>query len=52
MEKGEWIWGRELLRYSIKHLAEAAGLEVIEEQYVARHFSCDQLDYVNSELGE
>ena len=42
MEKGEWIWGRELLRDSMKHLAEAAGLEVIEEQYIGKHFSYDQ----------
>ncbi|KKG11024.1 methyltransferase domain-containing protein [Methanosarcina sp. 2.H.A.1B.4] len=51
MEKGEWIWGRELLRDSMKHLAEAAGLEVIEEQYIGEHFSCDHLSYVNSEVG-
>ena len=51
MEKGEWIWGRELLRDSMKHLAEAADLEVIEEQYVGKHFSYDQFNYVNSGLG-
>jgi teichuronic acid biosynthesis glycosyltransferase TuaH len=47
MEKGEWIWGRELLRDSMKHLAEAAGLEAVEEQYIGKHFSYDQLAYVN-----
>ena len=51
METGEWTWGRELLRDSMKHLAEAAGLEVIEEQYIGKHFSYDQFNYVNSELG-
>ena len=51
MENGEWIWGRELLRDSMKHLAEAAGLEVIEEQYIGNHFSYDQFNYVNSEVG-
>ncbi len=51
MENGEWIWGREMLRDSMKHLAEAAGLEVIEEQYIGGHFSCDHLSYVNSEVG-
>ncbi|WP_156165877.1 MULTISPECIES: glycosyltransferase [unclassified Methanosarcina] len=51
MEKGEWIWGRELLRDSMKHLAEAAGLEVIEEQHIGKHFSYDQFTYVNSEIG-
>ena len=51
MEKGEWIWGRELLRDSMKHLAEAAGLEVIEEQYIGKHFSYDQFNYVSSGLG-
>ncbi|MDI9393966.1 MAG: methyltransferase domain-containing protein [Euryarchaeota archaeon] len=51
MEKGDWIWGRELLRDSMKHLAEAAGLEVIEEQYIGRHFTYDLFDYVNSKLG-
>lgn len=51
MEKGEWIWGREMLRDSMKHLAEAAGLEVIEEQYIGEHFSCDHLSYVNSDVG-
>lgn len=50
MEKGEWIWGRELLRDSMKHLAEAAGLEVIEEQYIGEHFSKDHFAYANSEL--
>ncbi len=50
MEKGEWIWGRELLRDSMKHLAEAAGLEVIEEQYIGEHFSKDHYAYASCEL--
>jgi 2-polyprenyl-3-methyl-5-hydroxy-6-metoxy-1,4-benzoquinol methylase/glycosyltransferase involved in cell wall biosynthesis len=50
MRKGEWIWGRELLRDSMRHFAEAAGLEVIEEQYVGEHFSKDHFNYASLEL--
>jgi SAM-dependent methyltransferase len=52
MENNEWIWGRELLRESIQHLAEAAGLEVIEEKYLGHHYCQAHLDYVKSELGQ
>ena len=52
MENNEWLWGRELLRKTMRHLAEAAGLEVIEERYLGHHYSQDHLNYVKSELGQ
>ena len=52
MENNEWLWGRELLRNSMKHLAEAANLEVLEERYIGHHYSPGHLGYVNSELGQ
>ncbi|MCD4822546.1 MAG: class I SAM-dependent methyltransferase, partial [Methanococcoides sp.] len=52
METDEWAWGRELLRDSLKHLAEAAGLEVLEERYLGNHFSQDHFNYINPIIGQ
>jgi 2-polyprenyl-3-methyl-5-hydroxy-6-metoxy-1,4-benzoquinol methylase len=51
MENNEWVWGRELLRESLRCLAEAAGLEVVEEKYLGHHYSQYHLNYVKSEFG-
>ncbi len=52
MENNEWEWGKELLRDSLGHLAEAAGLEFIEEKYIGKGFTLDQFNYIDSKIGQ
>lgn len=48
MENGDWHWGRELLRETMSHLAEASGLEVIKECYLGCQYSQYFLKYIKS----
>lgn len=52
MKKNKWLYGRELLRDSIRHIAEAAGLEVIDEIYIGKQFTQNFLNEINFEHGK
>jgi len=52
MERGQWTWGLEILRTSLKDLAEFAGLDVVEERPMGGNFCKSFIDYVNQEHQE